>query len=470
MSTEGRPVQGVAADGVARVLVRIPASAPGQQFTVRLLNDAEPHATSTSDEEDGEISSILTQANGSNLVVTNAESTGAGDFAFVVYRSPEDFPRAGGQDESKEKRQVFLEIQAQGELPYTQVVDIIRPPVMLVHGIWSGPKSWSVFSPLATGVDPRFVTERMDYSSPVDVLETVPTFAADKLERLKANSLGLAFNATALDDQLGIMLNRVRGGSNPAGIPVAAVQSDVVGHSMGGLVARTLSASPAYSSPETFGDGRINKLVTIDSPHLGTPIAPRLLAIENRCLRELIATQLRFLRLTLFRSDNFSIASATLLDGRTVSGAIGDFVDLPASLALQNLTSSTKSLPVAYIAGRYDKWPSLDTPAILLGRAAILRVFCGSSPLANSLTSTGWQAMFGGPSDGIVSRNSQINGIDDNAVSDAFDVVHSDGAQDLGFEPPDVLSPGSVPVDVIRLLNQPLYSPTSYRATPQVIP
>ncbi len=467
LGTEGRLVQGVAADGVARVVVRIPAASPGLQFTVRLLNDAEPHAPSTSDLEDGEISSILAQASGGNLIVTNAESTAAGDFAFVVYRSPADFPRAGGQDETKAKRQVFLEIQAQGEAPYTQAVEVIRPPVFLVHGLWSDPRSWDTFSPLSTGVDGRFVTGRADYSARVAVTSSVPAFSADKLARVNGNSLGFRYNATTVDEQMKILIDRLRTGDTPTGVSVAAVQADVVGHSMGGAIARTLATLSDYLEPQTFGAGRVHKLVTIDTPHLGSPIATRLLAAENSCLRELLTAQPEVFGINLFTINNFALAQATLAGGAVADGAIGDLADLPLSPALQRLTThALKPLPTAFIAGRYEQWSSLDS-SLPFGRSAQIRRACTSSPLAGALTSTGWPALFGGdPSDGVVGRQSQMNGSDQLGVHEFSNFVHSRGTQDLGFEPPNILFPGPVPVQVIRALNEPYYAATFFRSTP----
>lgn len=466
LGTKGRLVYGVAADGVARVVVRIPADSPGQQFTVRLLNDAEPPSPSTSHHEDGELFDRAAQSNGVNSLVTNAVSTSAGPFAFVIYVAPADFPRPGGQDEAKAKRHVLLEIQAQGQAAYMQPIEVIRPPVLLVHGLWSDSGSWDVFSPLSTGVDTRFVTSRADFSEQVAVSASVPSYSSEKLARVRASSLGFSYNARTVDREAQQLVDAVRDGANPAGFAVASIQADVVGHSMGGAIARTLTTLPDYLEPSTFGQGRIHKLLTIDTPHLGTPVATQLLSSQNGCLRDVLSARPEVFGISLFSINNFAFSSAALADGSVVSGAVGDLVHSPLSPALQVLTSgATKSIPIAYVAGRYDQWSSLDS-SLPLGRAAQIRFACRNSPLATVLTSSGWPTVFGEDSDGLVGRGSQSNGNQAVAFHEVVNRVHSRGTQELGFAPPTVLFPGEVPVLVVQGLNQPHYSTTFFRPTP----
>jgi probable HAF family extracellular repeat protein len=105
LASMGRLVQGVAADGVARVVLRIPAQSAGQQFTVRLVNDHAPRTLSTSSQEDGALAAIGAQSSWVSQVTVTAETVaGASPMAFVLYKAPEDFPRADGQDETKASR------------------------------------------------------------------------------------------------------------------------------------------------------------------------------------------------------------------------------------------------------------------------------------------------------------------------------------------------------------------------------
>jgi pimeloyl-ACP methyl ester carboxylesterase len=60
---------------------------------------------------------------------------------------------------------------------------------------------------------------------------------------------------------------------------IAATQADVVGHSMGGVLARVYASNaynPNYERPENFSQGDIHRLITISSTHFGSDI-PRIL-------------------------------------------------------------------------------------------------------------------------------------------------------------------------------------------------
>lgn len=468
LASMGRLVQGVAADGVARVVVRIPATTAGQQFTVRVLNDHAPRTLSTSDNEDGALAAIGAQSSWvSQITVTAVTVAGASPMAFVVYKAPEDFPRADGQDEARASRQVFLEITPMGGQPFVQVVEIVRPPVMLVHGVWSNADSWRFFSPLATGVDPRFTAERADFSAFVDVVSALPAQPEGSLTRIRASALGLEFNAKKVQEQADALVDDFSKGFNRLGVAVASARVDFVGHSMGGVVVRTLSTLPKYLSPRRFGAGLIHKLITMNTPHRGSPMAAGLLQANNTCLRaSLVDLEVNeFLGLTLYTKEinNFSILQATLASGEAVSGAIGDLADAPLSAALQRLAASPVALPIAYVATSYERWGALNG-----FRPDYLRGHCPTDPLAQALTPSAWPMLFGGPvnsTDGVVGRASQVDGAS-TAVEDVPDHAHSGGMLQLGFEPPHAQYPGEVQVAVVRALNRPVYLPAYFRPTP----
>jgi triacylglycerol esterase/lipase EstA (alpha/beta hydrolase family) len=53
---------------------------------------------------------------------------------------------------------------------------------------------------------------------------------------------------------------------------VAAVQADVVAHSMGGDVARTMPTLATFTGQSTYGLGPVHKLITIGTPHRGNSV------------------------------------------------------------------------------------------------------------------------------------------------------------------------------------------------------
>ena len=109
-----------------------------------------------------------------------------------------------------------------------------------------------------------------------------------KTSGIEANSLGFAYNAPSVLAQINNFIANYRTSAN-----VASVKADIVAHSMGGDVSRTmflLSNFLTNTTFPTFGAGPINKLITIATPHLGTPVAADLLASNNACVRNVLAS------------------------------------------------------------------------------------------------------------------------------------------------------------------------------------
>ena len=118
--------------------------------------------------------------------------------------------------------------------------------------------AWDGFVPLTTGAgspfppDPRFFVRRVDYS------ETV----AD----------ALAINTPEVGEQIEIATDEFKTAEQ-----VAAVQADVVTHSMGGLLVRRLPLlGQSYFRNDNFGSGDVHKLITIATPHFGSALARQL--------------------------------------------------------------------------------------------------------------------------------------------------------------------------------------------------
>jgi len=81
-----------------------------------------------------------------------------------------------------------------------------------------------------------------------------------------------------------------------------------------------------------------------------------------------------------------------------------------------------------------------------------LRLACPGT-LPSNLTADGWPTIFGQPSDGIVSRASQLANFNSD-VSEIASLIHSEGLTRLGFARPyELEQAGTVPATVIDLLN-----------------
>jgi pimeloyl-ACP methyl ester carboxylesterase len=460
--SKGRWVMGVGADGVTQVVLRIsgnfiPYGYFGEQFTVSVLNDET--IPSQSVDEDGGVGLVGSQCPGAgceNHQVTVTTSCIDGTpLAFVVYRSPIDFPRTSVDDSGLAGRDVYIRIESVNgsmDLP----VRVLRPPLALIHGLWDNAGTFDNFPPLMTNAvaDWRFSAVSVNYgNTPVSITQSSPPLTLQALGRVKANSLGFRFNRVTALRQIQDLLTGFRTGTNPEYIPVAGVQADVVAHSMGGNVARSMVLLPGFLSDNTFHQGIVHKLITIDTPHLGSPLATRFLMPEEygRCLQR------------NFGNLGQAVLSTAVVNGVSVNGAIGDLVDSPMSSALQELaTQNPHPLPTAVLAGVYVDWPALDRSVA----AAVIKSWpfgCYDDPLALQLNSTDWPAMFSNQdNDGIVPRNSQENGLNASALL-FTGFVHSKGAEALGFGGPTVLDAPTGPQVVIDLLNKPATNQQYYK-------
>src|SRR5205823_5091064 len=230
---------------------------------------------------------------------------------------------------------------------------------------------------------------------------------------------------------------------NPLGFVVAGVQTDIVAHSMGGDISRTLafqlpfSLQSSFLSDTTFGQGSVHKLITIDTPHLGSPLATQLLQGTNSCVANLLA---------IGGMPTFGSVQIVVPPGPAtvpLQGAVGDLADSPMSQALQNISSPGQHpLPTALIAGTVNGSNLVGLSGS--GTAAAIRAVC-SGPVSANLTPTAWPTIFSNqPNDAVVSLNSQLNGLsaDPGAVFDGN--VHSPGIEELGFTGPSVLDLGPI--------------------------
>lgn len=456
LGTKGREVQGAGADGAAVVLLRIPLASIGDPVTVTLLKTDNPQDIANNSDTDGALGTPDHPCCVFSVTAT-ARDTSNGPMAFVTYRSPDDFPRPNRVDDSKKFREVFFRFKSGSSADTTMPLRLIRPPIALIHGLWDEPSSWDKFSPLVTGKDtsdPRFKVLKFGFDDAIgpQIGASSPVYPRQRLDKAKANSLGFRYNAERVLVKMEQAIEDFKAGANPEKISVAAVQFDVVAHSMGGDIVRTMPRIEGYLERRTFGQGIVHKLVTIDTPHTGSPVATRMLSTteNNACLRDVLAWKgnLAFSRVALGLQD--------------VPGAVGDLVHSPPSRALQDInTPGPQGIFTALYAGVLVDFSSLDA---WIGFARAIRNWCHDSPFAQQLTAARWPLVFSDDAthrnDGIVSHASQSNGLSNVGTSEG--VLHSTGMRKLGFSGFVALDPGLFAVAVIDVLNIPRGNSTYY--------
>jgi len=236
-SNYGSGVLGLAADGITRVLLR--ATVPGSGWVEFRLSDENGIASSVGTlRSPGGTEDVMT------LLVPVEHLVDGRYMAFAVLKAPSDFVRgpADGTLASRpiEVSAVYAPAGGGDNLTSTRRLDLYRPPVLLLHGIWDSAQTWG-WSLLN---DSRFLVHVANYKG--------------------SNAAPFTFNVNQA--QLGISqaVKAMRRRS------IAVTQADAFGHSMGGLLLRMYAAGPSYQRDNDFRGGDIHKLVTVDTPHLGS--------------------------------------------------------------------------------------------------------------------------------------------------------------------------------------------------------
>jgi len=137
------------------------------------MNDQSPPSQSSSAVEDGGLAELGSNTNSaSSTLSTTAVNTPQGPMAFVVYSEPRNFSR-GAQDDGAKQRNITLQVNCPdtsgSPTTASSSVLIARPPVVLVHGMWSNAAVRNNFNPLGMPDpsigDPRFLIRRANYDS-----------------------------------------------------------------------------------------------------------------------------------------------------------------------------------------------------------------------------------------------------------------------------------------------------------------
>jgi pimeloyl-ACP methyl ester carboxylesterase len=410
-------------------------------------------------------------------VQITAVQTEHGAMAFALYTPPQNFSRGSGfNDDTAAMRSIFLHAQSNQNSGYlvSLYADLVRPPVLLVHGLWSGPDTWSHFDGLnmssttANTPSGQFWVRRAVYNQPLNVISSDPQYGPGA--SFDVSSMGLQYDAPVVQGELFKALDDFRKGQNPAYEPVAAAQADVVAHSMGGLIVRAMQSRSDFLDPGTFGMGLVHKLITIGTPHLGTPVAALLLNDSNSCSRSVLAS---------FQNGVFrSVTTET--NGTPNNGAFADLAgyqtvtnSAPFTSALPTLAANALvSIPTATIAGQALPENASEIQSGLL--TSTLNENCGGDPFPPVLTPEAWPGVFGYvENDELVSVTSQTDAFAINTTQ--IGVIHSDALHFFGFQGPGELDPNAqtgIPNIVVNLLNAPLPSggPSSFNGPFYMLP
>ena len=231
---------------------------------------------------------------------------------------------------------------------YTQPLTLGRPPVVLVHGLWDKGQTWinptGIYSLLKSA---GFNVSVLDYQQ-----TNHSSFATNRdTVRLGQGGIGNAIDSYHAQGW-------------------ASSNADVIGHSMGGIITRYFASQPKYAKVDDYYKGSVHRLVTIGSPHFGSPQA-----------------ELYYWLYLSTRQNNDKVAWAVLLGSRyfgitSTPGLPGlGLRDLtPGSVALASIHNPTScQLPAFAEIGNAGSWAHGLAVAENLGVLA-QDSFMGSAP------------------------------------------------------------------------------------------
>ncbi|MEK7415507.1 MAG: hypothetical protein AAB263_19555, partial [Planctomycetota bacterium] len=173
---------------------------------------------------------------------------------------------------------------------------LLRPPLVMIHGMWSDPDAWDVLA-----ANPAVCASR--------ICVAVDWHPAD----------------TPLPNNVKYVWNTTRsllGGLRQAN--VAVTQADVIAHSAGGPLFRLYRQSIYGLRVDNFLLGDFRKILTIGSPHHGTPIAnfvQSLLATTNPKIVNLVKWA--------FAKSNRNIERGIIADLQTTSSTMTGIQSTP---------------------------------------------------------------------------------------------------------------------------------------------
>jgi pimeloyl-ACP methyl ester carboxylesterase len=249
----GVEVSKVAADGESRLLLRVKSGLRGKVC----FKTVPPTASFPPITDVG-------QFDGPNPEQTSSDPDSVlrdPYWTFGTYLPPKSFEATGKKLREVEVEIAFTPTNPDGSFVRTNTtvlrkkITIKRPPVLLVHGVWSNNKTWH-----KTYKSPNLFEEWL--IRPMDYKPTNASSFSLNVENVRAETFKL-LEASRKDD-------------------VVTTQVDIVAHSMGGILSRlTFGPDLHFRRPDNFQKGDARRLITLTSPYWGSQLANMLINLHN---------------------------------------------------------------------------------------------------------------------------------------------------------------------------------------------
>lgn len=271
------PVNGVAADGVARIFLDLSkidnTSGPSISNVSVILSDL---FNGTDETKLGKVivatqtTSYSSEANGFTSITSTDNISGKQHYLFW-YVAPDDFVGNNSADNNASSRFVDATFTVNYSNSTSETIIkkicIVRPPLMLVHGLGGAPSTWDNFQHNYNNFifDPRFKVV-----APIK-LNPNSSFVNNAYE------MAMGYTGPNFSNTFAGVINQLRN------LGYASNRVDYVGHSMGGCILRSVITmynsmymrTGNYSSKpfKNYEQGYVNKFITIGTPHNSSPWA-----------------------------------------------------------------------------------------------------------------------------------------------------------------------------------------------------
>ncbi|MFY2561770.1 choice-of-anchor A family protein [Corallococcus terminator] len=285
--TKGANIRAVVADGATQLVVRSKVSGPGNMVFSLPGGAGLPN---------GALSAIGSSTRGDSVSVP-AVLVGTSYYALALYTSPEDFNDGASAALASRVTNLFAAFTPTGGTQATEFLPLtlVRPPLVVIHDIWSSCTAWKGNALIYDST--LFDITCADYShsnaAGIDTPENKDVFAR------------------AVDEAL----------TEHRHDNVAVTQVDVLAHGMGGLMARKFVDRGNYRDDSNFDKGSLNRLITMNTPHVGARIADKIVEMREYVKTLPIPANGTELPITTLNNTLFDVD--ILIDG-TLGGAIDD--------------------------------------------------------------------------------------------------------------------------------------------------
>jgi len=304
----GQPAEGIVADGVSRLLMRTRAGLAGTACFEIVSGAAADQGT-------------LDPA----LKATAAVSGGFHQ-ASSYYTAPLAYEEASSASRMVEVEFTYTPAIGNGNTTRIRAeTTIVRPPVTLIHGIWSNDDAWRGFF---IRNDDQHTTVAGDYeathdNSFSDNVPRVREFIADAVNQSRAKRY-------------------------------ATTQVDIIAHSMGGLLSRLYAQDTTYQRADNLNEGDIHRLLTLNTPYFGSNFANLIVALHKA------------------EPDLTEEKVGDIVGGEITNGAVCDLAE--NSPALQTLAGGT-ALPAHVVTSTGGPAGTEADPALYWGGVSGFRNF-----------------------------------------------------------------------------------------------